>query len=635
MKRRLLVIDDNPADAELVRAHLDRADIEHAPTVAQGLAILRDGKPFDAVLLDMHLPDGQGPSLVGRVARAAPYVPIVVLSGSMSEPEAAAEALRVGAQDWIGKDHMDRTLLSRTINYAIDRKAAQRRLAESDERFRQLADNTDTVFWVMTADLSRVLYLNPAFDRLFGTNRETIYDDVTTYYTLVDPSDLPELVQALERLARGDAPLDVRVRLVRPDNERRSARVRGFTIRDAKGAVYRIAGTIEDVTMLATAEERAAASARRFESILASAGEGIYGLDLDGNVTFANEIAGRLLDHPPSEMVGRHAHRTHHHSHADGTPYPVEECPIYAVLRDGRPRRVEDEAFWTRSGKKVDVSYVATPLMAGDKLEGAVVVFADVSESRRARDESLRTHAELKAANERLQELQSFRLQLLNNIAHDMATPLMVLQLRLEVIANEPALENGARTLPAASLAMLQNATRQLMLLTRDVRDVSLLEAGTFRLHLRALDALPLVREALGTVAPLATSAGVSLEAVLPDEPLRVNGDPGRLTQAVNNLVTNAIKFSPRGGTVTVSISRMDGHLSIDVQDEGPGIPPAARDRLFRPFSQVHEDTDVKKGTGLGLCIVRGIMRAHGGDADLLPSKRGARFRLTIPVAKT
>lgn len=634
MKKRLLVIDDNPADAELVRVHLDRADVEHALTVSQGLAILRDGKPFDAVLLDMHLPDGQGPSLVSRVARAAPHVPIVVLSGSMSEPEAAAEALRVGAQDWIGKDHLDSVLLSRAIEYAIDRKSAQRRLAESDERFRQLADNTDTVFWVMSADLSRVLYLNPAFDRLFGTNRETVYDDVATYYTLVDPDDLPDLVHALERLARGDAPLDVRVRLVRPDNDRRTARVRGFTIRDVKGVVYRVAGTIEDVTMLTAAEERAAAAARRFESILGSAGEGIYGLDLHGNVTFANQIAGRLLDHPPHEMIGRHAHRAHHHTRPDGTPHPVEECPIYKVLRDGRPRRVEEDAFWTRSGKRIDVSYVATPLMAGDKLEGVVVVFADVSESRRAREESLRTQAELKAANERLQELQDFRLQLLNNIAHDMATPLTALQLRIEMIAHEPAREDGTRALTASAFASMESATRQLMLLTKDVRDVSLMEAGTFRLHLREVDALPLLRDALGTVGPLATTAGVNVEAVLPDEPLRVHGDPGRLTQAVNNLVTNAIKFSPRGGKITVGIARRDGHVHIDVQDEGPGIPHAARERLFRPFSQVHDDTDVKKGTGLGLYIVRGIMRAHGGDADLLPTERGAWFRLTMPVAK-
>lgn len=286
----------------------------------------------------------------------------------------------------------------------------------------------------------------------------------------------------------------------------------------------------------------------------------------------------------------------------------------------------------TGLGKNAAISF---SLMARNgHAGGAVVVFADTTEKHRALDEARQARAQLETTNARLEELQHFRVQLLNNIAHDMGTPLMVLQLRLDGLAEEPSQADGSRIVSRDVFDTLQRATRQLALLTKDVRDVSLMQAGTFRLHMQAVELVPLLRDTLGGLTLLADAAGVRLETVLPEASPRVNADAGRLTQSVHNLVTNAIKFSPPGGKVALRLGADNGTLHIDVQDEGPGIPPELHDRLFRPFSQVHKDTQTKKGTGLGLYIVRGIMRAHGGDALLLPSPRGACFRLTIPEAK-
>lgn len=120
----------------------------------------------------------------------------------------------------------------------------------------------------------------------------------------------------------------------------------------------------------------------RYQLILDSAGEGIYGLDRDGRITFSNAAATQILGWETEQVLGQTAHYVHHHSHADGTPYPREECPIYAALKDGEVHRVDNEVFWHTNGKPIPVVYVSTPILRDGKPEGAVIIFRDDTERR-------------------------------------------------------------------------------------------------------------------------------------------------------------------------------------------------------------------------------------------------------------
>ena len=114
--------------------------------------------------------------------------------------------------------------------------------------------------------------------------------------------------------------------------------------------------------------------------ILSAAGEGIYGLDCDGNTTFVNDAAERILGWNRDDLLGKVLHDIHHHSHADGRHYPKEECPIYAALKDGEVHQVDHEVFWHSNGSCVPVEYTSTPIWENGKLVGAVVIFRDISE---------------------------------------------------------------------------------------------------------------------------------------------------------------------------------------------------------------------------------------------------------------
>lgn len=121
---------------------------------------------------------------------------------------------------------------------------------------------------------------------------------------------------------------------------------------------------------------------RRMELILESAGEGIFGLDSDGNLTFVNKAAAKMLGWEPEDLIGKAHHAIIHHSRVDGTPYPVSECPIHQAYRDGKVHFGDDEVFWKHDGTCFPVEYISTPIMENKTLTGAVVVFRDLSAFR-------------------------------------------------------------------------------------------------------------------------------------------------------------------------------------------------------------------------------------------------------------
>ncbi|MCZ6641222.1 MAG: PAS domain S-box protein, partial [Gammaproteobacteria bacterium] len=125
------------------------------------------------------------------------------------------------------------------------------------------------------------------------------------------------------------------------------------------------------------------AQLRRHEDlILEAAGEGIYGLDNQGCTTFVNQAATQILGWRAEDVLGQPLHGIHHHSYPDGSPYPRDECPIYAAFKDGKIHREDTEVFWHSDGTAIPVEYTSTPIRENGELTGAVVVFRDISERR-------------------------------------------------------------------------------------------------------------------------------------------------------------------------------------------------------------------------------------------------------------
>jgi len=190
--------------------------------------------------------------------------------------------------------------------------------------------------------------------------------------------------------------------------------------------------------------ERLRRLARERALILEAAGEGIYGLDRDGCGTFVNGAAMAILGWTPEDVAGRALHDLHHHSHADGSPYPREDCPIYAALRDGAVHRVDDEVFWHKDGHCIPVEYTSTAIRVGGEIHGAVVVFRDISARRRAERELRHAFERIAELNDALERERDYLREEVN-VAHNFgeivgeSAALKRVLARIDAVADTPA----------------------------------------------------------------------------------------------------------------------------------------------------------------------------------------------------
>lgn len=163
-----------------------------------------------------------------------------------------------------------------------------------------------------------------------------------------------------------------------------------------------------DVSLYRDAMEKLEKLQTQQSLILDAAGEGIYGLDCDGRITFGNAAAATIVGWKADDVLGQKSHDVHHHSHIDGTNYPREDCPIYAALKDGEVHYIDDEVFWHANGNAIPVEYTSTPIMKHGKPDGAVVVFRDVSARKELEKQREAAFKEIKELKDLLEQERDY-----------------------------------------------------------------------------------------------------------------------------------------------------------------------------------------------------------------------------------
>jgi signal transduction histidine kinase len=251
------------------------------------------------------------------------------------------------------------------------------------------------------------------------------------------------------------------------------------------------------------------------------------------------------------------------------------------------------------------------------------------------RQRKLRERAEaLAAENARLfagaQQATHARDRMLSVVAHDLRNPLALVAMNAEML--EELLSPRASAYQREMVQIIQQATDRMQRLTEDLLDVSRLEHGTFSLNRSPTDPADLVAETEQLLRPSAAAERVTLAVRCADGIAPVDVDGARLVQVLSNLGANALKFTPPGGTVTLSCEAADGEIHFAVEDTGQGIPASQLPHLFRAFWQA-EDGD-RRGVGLGLWIAHSIVEAHGGMIWVESvQEEGSTFRFSVPAA--
>jgi PAS domain S-box-containing protein len=368
------------------------------------------------------------------------------------------------------------------------------------------------------------------------------------------------------------------------------------------------------------------ASQRQLAAIVESSGDAIMSMTLDGTILSWNPAAEQLFGYSAAEAIGR---STDLCSPVEGQADPDD---LLARLRRGEAVSHLETVRRHRDGHRLHVSLSVSPIRDA---EGAVVglscIARDIGERKRAEAQAARWAARLAEANERLREADRHKDEFLSVISHELRTPLNFITGFASVLDDE--VPGPLNALQHAYVGKILTGADRMLLLVNDLLDAAKLQAGKFDLAPQPTAYLPVVEEVVATLRPLADRHELRLDVLIEAEAVPVIDGP-RVVQVLTNLVGNAIKFTPKGGRVTVRAFVRGDELVTQVMDTGRGIADSDIPRLFQRFEQLDMSaTREAGGTGLGLTICKALVEAHGGAIGVLSERgRGSTFWFTLPM---
>ncbi len=651
---KILLIEDNPGDVRLIRELLAEVTdtsfhIAWADRLSSGLDRLAQGEGVDVVLLDLGLPDSQGLDTFARLHARAPHLPVVILSG-LSDEVLAAKAVRNGTQDYLVKGRIDGNLLRRSLRYAIERQQrqqAEEALMESNAKYKELAASITDVFFAMNDQL-RYTYWNRASEELMGVPAKEalgkhLYDlfpdnEMTRraegLYLKAIRTKQPQFFTNEYQLGGKDFVFEISAY---PSEDGVAVFAKDITERERMEqeviqqnqeliALHRALTSITQTLDLGQVlqeivRQAGAAIASSYTSIVLVNPDGTLGMG-------AEDFAGM----PPISVRAREA----------GVTRGIIQSGQTVVIDDAEADKRTNPALLAVGVK----SYAGVPLKVKDSTVGVLFVYSRQRDAFRGRERVLAdfaSQAAIAIENARLyqeastvgalREADRLKDELLANVSHELRTPLASIKGYSSLLLHyDQGIERAERL---EHLQAIVEAADRLTEMVEHLLDMSRLRSGMLTIDRQPADIAELIGGALQE-AEIRAPAHRFISKVLVGLP-EATIDAGRIHQVLDNLLNNAIKFSPEGTEITVRCEAGAQELVVSVQDQGAGIAPEDCKRLFERFYQAPSTWGLKSaGAGLGLAICKRIVELHGGRiwVESQPGK-GSTFFFTLPLEAT
>jgi PAS domain S-box-containing protein len=513
------------------------------------------------------------------------------------------------------------------------RKQAEDALRENEERLRQMAENIAEVFWMSSPDKTQMIYVSPAYEQIWGRPCKDLYSHPASWMDAIHPEDR-ERVRRAARDKQISGEYDEEYRIMRTDGSVRWIRDRAFPVRDTKGQIYRIAGVAADITSYKNAEEAIQRTNKTLAELNLNLEERVKArtLELEDVIRqvdnekqkterIINEITdGVIMTGPAGNVVLINpAARTHLlGKQTPDTPDDPEDISNNPRLREIFDNPDEPTAREIEVYDPVFLStrvFMATAVPLKDErgvFLGKVAVFHDI------------TH---------FKEVDRLKSEFISQVSHELRTPLTAIKGYIDNLRDGLA---GVLTEKQINyLDRVTKNTNHLAHLIADLLDISRIESGKMTLNLAPMSMRDLIERVVrGMRASISEKQlEVKLESDAPEHP--IYGDHDKLEQVVTNLLDNALKFTPPGGRITITLRQNDHFLTTSVWDTGIGIPLEKQSRVFERFSRIRQDSLAKTGgTGLGLYITKNIIEMHGGRIWLVSEPgRGCEFTFVLPTS--
>ncbi len=499
------------------------------------------------------------------------------------------------------------------LRHAIAGRAkAETRFREAEARFHDIAEASAEFIWEMDQD-GAFSYVSPRFTEITGLQaRSFIGKTASDLFGSGNLDDTPFGTWLNSRRPFRD----VTVAMAAGTSGRLMV-LSGRPVFDATGTFGGYRGVGSDITERRRIELSTERLRQRQDLILESLGEGVFGLDRDGKITFVNPAAQDMLGWTARELVGRNAAEILH---------PDPPGSLTAAQNKGSERSRMGATFRRKDGSELPVDYVWANLTEQGQVIGSVVALRDVTDQQRI-------DLELIFAKERAEAATRAKSEFLAHMSHELRTPLNSIMGFADVMLGEyfGPIENVRYK---NYLTDIRRSGEHLLELINDVVDLSRIEAGRLNLDAQPCDMAQLVDEVFAMIRPLAAQSGCSLTNNVPGNLPPLTVDARRIKQVLLNLLSNAVKFTKAEGRVTVQAQiEADGTFRLDVIDTGIGIPDSEIDRVTQVFVQGDNALVREKGgAGLGLPLAKQLIELHGGALKIASiENQGTTVSLTLP----
>ena len=482
------------------------------------------------------------------------------------------------------------------------RKQAEAALGERTERLAEAQHLAGLGSWQWDVRTNLISWSDELF-HMFGSTAQQFGATFAAYLTYVHPDDRERVRQDIERALQEKGTFSHEIRFVRLDGSVWVGQARGAVVLDATGTVVEMRGTAQDVTERRQIETALRASDARYRQMF----EGNRSVQLlidpaSGAIVEPNQAAGDFYGY--SLAILKQMTLT------DLTT--TSDAPARARFAQVAAR---EPAYLTAqqtlaSGETRDVDIHTSPVDIGERRLIYAIVH-DVSERK---------------------QLERLKSEFISTVSHELRTPLTSIRGSLGLIAGGVAGPLAPQA--QAMIAIAYSNSERLVRLINDILDIEKIESGKMVFDLQPLALGPLLEQALAANDDYAAQHGAVFALAQPIPAVLVHADADRLMQVLTNLLSNAAKFSPPGGTVVVSAAAQDGRVRVAVRDQGSGISDEFRARIFQKFAQDDSsDTRQKGGTGLGLSITKAIVEGMGGQIGFETALgAGTTFHFDLPV---
>jgi len=493
--------------------------------------------------------------------------------------------------------------------------------ALQDDRARLAAIVEFSIYAIVSKTVDGIIISwNHGAERLYGYSaKEVIGQPISILFA---PDHYQEYVQIMKTVKKGISIPSYDTVRRRKDGTELNVSVGISLITNRQGEIVEASTISHDITEKKSSEEQ-------MRLLLESTGEGIYGIDKQGRCTFVNRAAATMLGYAPAEIIGQDMHTLIHHHRPDGSPYPVEQCPIYRPLRnqagvlDQTGVRVHDEVLWRKDGTSFAAEYSSFPIMKKENIQGAVVTFQDITQTNLL-EEQFRQAQKMEAVG-----------RLAGGVAHDFNNLLTIISGYSEILlAALPPGDSTRGLLTEIKKAGVRAAslTRQLLAFSRK----QILEHEVLDLNGVVADSEEMFRRLVGEDIDLVTVLDPALG--------NVKTDRGQIEQVLMNLVINARDAMPKGGKITIETTHVvldetycrshaevkpGRYIMLALSDNGCGMDEQTKARIFEPFFTTKEPG---KGTGLGLAMIHGFIKQSGGHVSVYSEPGvGSTFKIYLP----